>query len=128
MKNRRGRNDKNNDNNKFFKANKKRKRGKIKIMKFTNKIFNEKNEVISENSWYGLSEKTIEKLKNIGIKETGIPGQYSDKDHNIYVYDNKHEIPTIILNVRLTNAKDLNQFDKYKKLAEEIFEIIKEEY
>ena len=97
-------------------------------MKFTNKIFNEKNEVISEKSWYGFSEKTIEKLKNIGIKDTGIPGQYSDKDHNIYVYDNKHEIPTIILNVRLTNAKDLNQFDKYKKLAKEIFEIIKEEY
>ena len=96
-------------------------------MKFTNKIFNEKNKVISEKSWYGFSEKTIEKLKNIGIKETGIPGQYSDKDHNIYVYD-KHEIPMISSSINLYDLSSLNQFDKYKKLAEEIFEIIKEEY
>lgn len=96
-------------------------------MKFTNKIFNEKNEVISETSWHGFSEKTIEKLKNIGIERTSETGQYTDKECNIYVYDN-YETPMISLSINLYDLSSLNQFDKYKKLAEEIFEIIKEEY
>lgn len=96
-------------------------------MKFTNKIFNEKNEVISETSWYGFSEKTIKKLKNIGIKETNVPSQYSDKALNIYVYEDC-KTPSIYLSINLYDLSSLNQFDKYKKLAEEIFEIIKEEY
>ena len=96
-------------------------------MKFTNKIFNEKNEVISETSWYGFSEKTVEKLKNIGIERTSETGLYCDKALNIYVYEDC-KTPSIYLSINLYDSSNLNQFDKYKKLAEEIFEIIKEEY